>query len=44
MRSQLFLNDIKIKCKEKQCTSLNTLHFKNLITLVTVGVSLYQPY
>ncbi len=25
---QLFLNDIKIKCREKQGTPLNTLHFK----------------
>ena len=41
---QLFLIDIKIKCKEKQGTPLNTLHFKNLITLITVGVCLYQPY
>jgi len=28
---QLFLNDIKIKCKEKQGTPLNTLHFKTLL-------------
>ena len=44
MRSTIIFECIKIKAKEKQGTPLNTLHFENLITLITVGVCLYQPY
>jgi len=42
--SAIILKDIKTKCKEKQTHSLKYLALENLITLITIGDSLYQPY